>query len=161
MYLYHINVGFPIVDDGSELIAPFDPANPPDVLFGNVSDPQNEFRFFIQPTQNWVQQTFQHHMLCETDGRVPVAIVNPSLKGGEGRGLYVVYNRSQMPNYIEWRMMGRPVRGGHRTVHQRLRRRAVEEAGELIWLEPGEAPSTPWKSASWTARKPSRHSGIG
>lgn len=139
MYLYHINVGFPIVDDGSELIAPFDPANPPEVLFGNVSDPQNEYRFFIPPTRDWVQQTFQHHMLCEADGRVPVAIVNPSLKGGEGRGLYVVYNRDQMPNYIEWRMMGEGQYAvGIEPCTNGFGRQAVEEAGELIWLEPGD-----------------------
>ena len=139
MYLYHINAGFPIVDDGSELIAPFSPEHPPDVLFGNVTDPRNEYRHFIQPTKNWVQQTFQHHMVAEADGSVPVAIVNPSLNGGQGRGLYVVYNQRQMPNYIEWRMMGEGQYAvGIEPCSNGFGREQVEADGELIWLEPGD-----------------------
>lgn len=139
MYLYHMNAGFPIVDEGSELIAPFEPHGPPDVLFGNVSDPESEFRFFIQPTMNWIQQTYQHHMLPEPDGSVPVAIVNPRLNGGQGRGLYVVYNRMQMPNYIEWRMMGEGQYAvGIEPCTNGFGREQVAQAGELIWLEPGD-----------------------
>ena len=139
MYLYHINTGFPFVDDGSELIAPFSPDQPPDVLFGDVKDLENEYRYFIQPTKNWIQQTFQHHMLAEPDGSVPVAIVNPSLNGGEGCGLYVVYNQKQMPNYIEWRMMGEGQYAvGIEPCTSGFDREMVEAAGQMIWLEPGD-----------------------
>jgi hypothetical protein len=139
MYLYHMNIGYPIVDDGSELIAPFSPERPPDVLFGDVSDPAREYRYFISPTQNWVQQTFQHHMVSDADGSVPVAIVNPSLNGGKGRGLYVVYNQRQFPNYIEWRMMGEGQYAvGIEPCSNGFGREQVEAAGELIWLEPGD-----------------------
>lgn len=139
MYLYHINVGFPIVDEGSEFIAPLSPDRPPDVLFGNVNDPRTESQFFIKPTKNWIQQTFQHHMLTEPDGSVPVAIVNPSLNGGQGRGLYVVYNKRQMPNYIEWRMMGEGQYAvGIEPCSNGFGRDQVEAAGQLIWMEPGD-----------------------
>src|SRR5574341_55137 len=139
MYLYHINAGFPIVDDGSELIAPSDPNNPSEVLFGNVSDPKSEFRFFIQPAKNWIQQTYQHHMLSEADGSVPVAIVNPGLNEGQGRGLYVVYNRRQMLNYIEWRMMGEGQYAvGIEPCTNGFGREEVRQAGQQIMLQPGE-----------------------
>jgi hypothetical protein len=139
MYLYHINTGFPFVDDGSELIAPCSPARPPEVLFGDVTDPRSEYRHFIQPTKDWVQQTFQHNMVAETDGSVPVAIVNPSLNGGYGRGLYVIYNQRQMPNYIEWRMMGEGQYAvGIEPCSNGFGREHVKVAGELIWLEPGD-----------------------
>ena len=139
MYLYHINTGFPYVDDGSEFIAPFSQDRPPDVLFGEVTDPQNDFLYFIQPTENWIQQTYQHHMLAESDGSVPVAIVNPALNGGRGRGLYVVYNQKQMPNYIEWRMMGEGQYAvGIEPCSNGFGRQQVAEAGQLIWLEPGD-----------------------
>src|SRR5258706_1975462 len=52
MYLYHINVGFPFVDAGAELIAPFAAGQPPRVLFGDVSRP-DEYRSFVAPTPNW------------------------------------------------------------------------------------------------------------
>ena len=70
MYLYHINVGFPFVDAGAKLVAPFAPDQAPRILFGDVSRP-DEYRSFTAPTRNWVQQTFQHSMSAEADGRVP------------------------------------------------------------------------------------------
>jgi hypothetical protein len=139
MYLYHINAGFPIIDAGSELIAPVSPERPPDVLFGDVKDPHSEYRYFIEPTHNWVQQTFQHHMRSEDDGSVPVAIINPALNQGQGRGLYVVYNQRQFPNYIEWRMMGEGQYAvGIEPCSNGFGRQQVEADGQLIWLEPGD-----------------------
>ena len=138
MYLYHINVGFPFVDAGAELVAPFAPDQPPQVLFGNVTQP-DEYRTFVAPTPNWVQQTFQHTLRAEPDGRVPVAIINPALNGGAGLGLYVVYRRDQFPNYIEWRMMGEGQYAvGIEPCTSGFGREAVEAAGQMIWLEPGD-----------------------
>jgi hypothetical protein len=139
MYLYHMNMGFPFVADGSEFIAPFSPEQPPDILFGNVTDPETEYRYFIEPTANWVQQTYQHHMLAEADGSVPVAIVNPALNDGQGAGLYVVYNQRQFPNYIEWRMMGEGQYAvGIEPCTSGFDREQVEAVGQLIWLEHGD-----------------------
>ena len=137
MYLYHLNIGFPFVEAGAELVAPF-AAQPPRVLFGNVSQP-DEYRSFIAPTRNWVQQTFQHSLQAEPDGRVPVAIINPALNGGAGLGLYVIYNRAQFPNYIEWRMMGEGQYAvGIEPCTSGFGRTEVEAAGQMIWLEPGD-----------------------
>jgi len=138
MYLYHLNIGFPFVEAGAELVAPFDPHQPPRVLFGNVSRP-DEYRSFIAPTRNWVQQTFQHSLLAEPDGRVPVAIINPALNGGAGLGLYVIYNRAQLPNTIEWRMMGEGQYAvGIEPCTSGFGRAEVEAAGQMIWLELGD-----------------------
>jgi len=138
MYLYHLNIGFPFVEAGAELVAPFDPHQPPRVLFGNVSRP-DEYRSFIAPTRNWVQQTFQHSLQAEPDGRVPVAVINPALNGGAGLGLYVIYNRAQLPNYIEWRMMGEGQYAvGIEPCTSGFGRAEVEAAGQMIWLEPGD-----------------------
>jgi len=138
MYLYHLNIGFPFVEAGAELVAPFDPHQPPRVLFGNVSRP-DEYRSFIAPTHNWVHQTFQHSLLAEPDGRVPVAVINPALNGGAGLGLYVIYNRAQLPNYIEWRMMGEGQYAvGVEPCTSGFGRAEVEAAGQMIWLEPGD-----------------------
>jgi len=137
MLLYHINTGFPFVDEGSELIASF--AQPPKVLFGDADPRQRDsYARFISPQKNWTQQTLQHSMNAEADGSVPVAIVNPAL-GANGQGLYVVYNRTQMPNYIEWRMMGEGQYAvGIEPCTNTFGREAVEAAGQLITLQPGD-----------------------
>jgi len=78
-------------------------------------------------------------MQAETDGRVPVAIVNPALNDGAGLGMYVIYRREQMPNYIEWRMMGEGQYAvGIEPCTNGFGREQVAAAGEQIWLEPGE-----------------------
>jgi site-specific DNA recombinase len=137
MLLYHINTGFPFVDEGSELVAPF--GGPPAVLFGDADPQQPEsYSRFIAPQRNWVQQTFEHSLQAEADGHVPVAIVNPKLGRG-GQALYVIYDQQQMPNYIEWRMMGEGQYAvGIEPCTNGFGRERLRQAGELIMLHPGE-----------------------
>ncbi len=137
MLLYHMNMGFPFVDEGAELVAPF--AATPKVLFGNADpDRPEDYSRFIAPQKDWIQQTFQHTLLADAAGRVPVAIVNPRLGSG-GQALYVIYNRHQLPNYIEWRMMGEGQYAvGIEPCTNGFGRAEVRQAGELIMLSPGE-----------------------
>ncbi len=138
MLLYHINTGFPFVDEGSELVAPF--GGPPQVLFGDADPGQRDtYANFIAPQRDWVQQTFQHDMRAAADGQVPVAIVNPRLGERGGQGLYVIYRKDQFPNYIEWRMMGEGQYAvGIEPCTNGFGREAARAAGELIVLRPGE-----------------------
>ena len=136
MLLYHINVGFPFVDDGAELIAPF--AAEPAVLFGKVTE-ADEYKRFIAPQRNWIQQTFEHRLNAGPDGRVPVAIVNSKL-GREGQGVYAIYDGTRMPRYIEWRMMAEGQYAvGVEPCTNGFGREAVRRAGEMIVLAPGES----------------------
>lgn len=135
MLLYHINIGYPFVDDGAEFIAPV--AGPPQLLFGtaDVADPSSWSRF-VEPQSNWVQQTFEHRMV-QTDGKVEVAIFNPNLF--RGTGVSVRYDASAMPRYIEWRMMGEGQYAvGIEPCTNGFGREAVKRDGELITLLPGE-----------------------
>ena len=141
MLLYHINAGYPFVDEGSELIAPV--AGPPRLLFGtaDVND-RTSWSRFIAPQRNWVQQTFEHTMRPDADGLVEVAIFNPKLFGGTG--LSVRYDHRVMPNYIEWRMMGEGQYAvGIEPCTNGFGREAVRAAGDLIVLQPGESPGLP------------------
>lgn len=136
MLLYHINAGYPFVDEGSELIAPV--RGTPKLLFGDadMSNPTSWSRF-IAPQKNWVQQTFEHSMAPDENGEVEVAIFNPRLFGGTA--LSVRYDHRVMPNYIEWRMMGEGQYAvGIEPCTNGFGRKAVRDAGELIVLEPGE-----------------------
>lgn len=139
MLLYHINAGYPFVDEGSELIAPV--AGPPRVLFGDA-DPNERTSWsrFIAPQRNWVQQTFEHRMTPDADGMVEVAIHNPRLLGGIALG--VSYDGRAMPNYIEWRMMGEGQYAvGIEPCTNGFGREAVRDEGQLIVLLPGERRS--------------------
>ena len=136
MLLYHINVGYPFVDDGAELIAPT--IGKPRLLFGtaDVEDRQSWSRF-IAPQPNWVQQTFEHRMRANAEGEVEVAVFNPRLLGGTG--VSIAYGADTLPNYIEWRMMGEGQYAvGVEPCTNGFGRAEVAKAGELIVLQPGE-----------------------
>jgi aromatic ring-cleaving dioxygenase len=131
MYLYHINIGFPFVDNGSKFQAPIRRA--PDVLFGNV-ERENEYSYFIAPQRNWVQQTFQHDLAPDGEGRVTVAIITPDYLA-----VYVSFRKDQFPNYIEWRMMGQGQYAvGIEPCTNGFGRESEHKAGRLQMLEPGE-----------------------
>ena len=136
MLLYHINAGYPFVDEGSELIAPVRGA--PRLLFGDadVNDRASWSRF-IAPQKNWVQETFEHDMAPDGNGDVEVAIYNPKLFGGTA--LSVRYDHRVMPKYIEWRMMGEGQYAvGIEPCTNGFGRQAVADKGELIVLQPGD-----------------------
>jgi hypothetical protein len=137
MLLYHMNIGFPFVDEGAEFIAPV--AGEPKLLFGtaDVSDPASWSRF-IAPQKDWVQQTFEHGMVPDADGEVEVAIYNPRLFGGTG--VSIRYDHGAMPRYIEWRMMGEGQYAvGVEPCTNGFGRQQVRETGELIVLQPGDS----------------------
>lgn len=132
MLLYHINAGFPIVDDGSELIAPV--TRPPAVPDGLPLGDASAYSTFIAPQHNWQLQGFELDMAAEADGSVPVGIVNRA-----GLGMYVIYNQQQFPQYLEWRMMGEGQYAvGIEPCTNTFGRAIARERGQIITLQPGE-----------------------
>lgn len=132
MLLYHINIGFPVVDEGSQLIAPV--SRPPSVPDGLPSSDTSAYRHFIAPQKDWQLQGFELDMNAEADGSVPVGIANQN-----GFGVYVVYNKRQMPQYLEWRMMGEGQYAvGIEPCTNTFGREIARNLGQLITLQPGE-----------------------
>jgi hypothetical protein len=130
MYLYHVNVGFPALADGAELLIPA--SNP---------TPRGEhavegYRVFHGPTANYVEQVTEHDVAAEADGAVPVAVVNRAA----GFGAYEVFNRNQLPYHFIWRMLGQGtyVVGIEPSTNRTSGRLPARESGELLVLAPGE-----------------------
>jgi hypothetical protein len=131
MYLYHINVGFPALDDGAELLIPA--SNPVARGDHDISG----YRTFHGPTAGYTEQVTEHDIHAEADGSVPVAIANRAA----GFGAYEVFNRNQLPYHFIWRMLGQGtyVVGIEPSTNRTSGRRPARESGELIILQPGEA----------------------
>jgi hypothetical protein len=109
------------------------------VLFGKADpDRPEDYCQFISPRKNWVQQTFEHTMIADREGRVPVAVVNPKLGAG-GLGVYVKYQSKNLPKYIEWRMMGEGQYAlGIEPCTNCFGREQARSSGQVIVLSPGE-----------------------
>jgi hypothetical protein len=130
MLLYHVNAGFPVVDEGAELLVPAR------AVTARGEHPVESYDVFHAPAAGYVEQVFEHELAAEADGTVPVAIVNRRL----GLGLYEVFDRRQLPHHFLWRMLGEGtyVVGIEPSTNRTAGRLDARASGELIELMPGE-----------------------
>jgi hypothetical protein len=131
MLLYHVNVGWPVVDDGSELLVPAIAVTPR----GDYT--AEGYRLMHAPVSGYTEQVFEHDLVQGTDGCVPVAVVNHELE----LGAYEVFRPDQLPHHFVWRMLGEGtyVVGIEPSTNRTAGRLDARARGELIELGPGES----------------------
>jgi hypothetical protein len=131
MLLYHVNVGFPVVDEGSELVV-----TASDVA-ARGSHAVEGYRALAAPEAGYVEQVFEHDLVADADGVAAAAIVNRSL----GVGAYELFREDQLPHHFVWRMLGEGtyVVGIEPSTNRTAGRLDARERGELIVLSAGES----------------------
>jgi hypothetical protein len=133
MILYHVNIGFPAVDGGSELLSPSTRITPRDDA---AADGQEQARILDVPIAGYHEKAYFHDLAAGPDGVTGSAIVNRKL----GFGVYLKYRAAELPFYTQWKMMGQRnyVVGMEPANCLPLGRAAEREAGRLQFLEPRE-----------------------
>lgn len=137
--LYHFNLGYPLVDEGAELlIAAAEEPQPLGYSAGDGDPDTGGWRSVTAPQPGF---TFEGYVLspnADAAGKVGVALVNRSLRGG--LGFYVRYAREQLPTYLAWRMMreGLYAIGLEPATNPFGNPRELIEQGYPIMLAPGE-----------------------
>jgi hypothetical protein len=133
MILYHINAGWPLVDEGARLLLRSRKTHPRDgVAAPGLSDAQ----MLEAPQAGYNEQVFYHDLVADTDGNATAIVRNDVL----GLGLYVHYRQTELVRFIEWKMMGAGTYVlGMEPANCYVAGRAAERAGgTLQFLEPGE-----------------------
>ncbi len=136
MLLYHINLGFPVVAEGSELLTSPGRVVPRDEDAAKGLGRQNSFE---PPTPGYKEQVFYHELSADQEGYVLAAIVNRGFCGGRGLGVYVRFRKAELPWLVQWKMMGQ----GHyvcaiEPATNLVGGRALERSeGRLLTLQPG------------------------
>ena len=135
MLLYHINAGFPVVSEHTELLSPTKSIEPVTDYAASIAERYNRFD---PPTHGIEEACYRHKLASARDGTVIVALVNRKLDGGFG--YYIRYNRRQLPHFTEWKMMGEGmyVVGTEPCTMPLASRAELRERGELEFLEPDE-----------------------
>ena len=130
MFLYHCNVGFPVVDEGAELLVPSRRTTT------DYGVPVEGYAAMSGPVRDATEACFEHDLIAEPAGTVPVALVNRSLE----LGVYQIFRISQLPYHTVWRMMGEGTYAlaMEPSTNRDAGRPDARERGELLWLEPGE-----------------------
>lgn len=136
MYCYHINVGHPVLAEGSRYVAPIR-----DVVWASHAGDDYRrqrvgYRTMPAPELNFHEQVWQHEMAADADGRVNVALVNEAL----GFGFEVRTRKSQFPAMYEWQNLqaGHYALGIEPSTNHVMGKQFAKERGELTWLEHGE-----------------------
>jgi hypothetical protein len=136
MLLYHLNFGWPLLDQGAEFLAPIR------AIVHTVHEPRAQatgYRVQGPPHADFREQVYQHDVVAGADGMAPAVLINPALGAG-GFGIRLDYDRNALPCLIEWQCLqsGLYVLGIEPSTNHVLGRRFAEARGELIELEHGE-----------------------
>ncbi len=136
MYCYHINVGYPVLSEGSRYVAPIR-----DVVWASHdgADYRRQgagYRTLPAPILNFHEQVWQHEMAADANDRVNVALVNEAL----GFGFEVETLKSQFPTMYEWQNLhaGHYALGIEPSTNHVQGKDFARDRGELIQLEHGE-----------------------
>jgi Domain of unknown function (DUF4432) len=105
--LYHFNIGYPIVDDGAELLASVSGPVPGSMFEEGAAAQTEKYRTFVDPTPEFRAEGYEIPVAADDAGLASVAIANRGFSGSvDGIGAYLKYDSRTLPTYIEWRMMG-------------------------------------------------------
>jgi len=137
MILYHINAGYPVVDEGSELLCPVRSYKPRDK---EAEIEQEQYNLFLPPVPGFKERVYYLNLKADKEGYTYAGIVNRRFDDGEGFGFYVRYRRDQLPWLVEWKMNGEGcyvvgIEPANCWVEGRAK---LRETGQLPFLEPGE-----------------------
>jgi len=136
MIIYHFNIGFPVVAEGSRLISPTTEVTP---VTEESAKGKEDYARFTAPIPNFKEKVYYHRMRADEDGLVRCALVNENIEG-EGFGVYLRYKLDQLPNFLQWKMMGEgEYVVGMEPANCQVEGRAKEkERRTLQMLKPGE-----------------------
>ncbi|MGB9718004.1 MAG: aldose 1-epimerase family protein [Thermoproteota archaeon] len=101
MILYHINIGFPLLDEGARFLSTTGCLAPRDL---DALEGVEDFASVHGPRPGYREKVYFHSMLSDSDGNAYAAILNHRLLGG--LGVYVKYSTRELPRFVQWKMLG-------------------------------------------------------
>ncbi len=134
MLMYHVNAGWPVLEDGSRLLIAADVVEPFDE---HARDGIEDYNRFHAPTRGYREKCYLITPKPDRRGESFAAVVNRA----RDFGLYLKWPAAELPNLVEWKMMGyRDYVVGVEpcTVHD-LPRDELEKRGMMPYLAAGRS----------------------
>lgn len=98
MLLYHFNLGYPLLDEGAELIAPSKTQKPRDAASAEAKGESNLFRMDA-PRDGYPEQVFYHDLAADREGNTFCALGNDRLS----LALKLSFNKNELPFLTQWK----------------------------------------------------------
>jgi len=136
MVLYHINLGWPLLDETSRLVGPGRTGEPPEPRDEEARKGLKTWDRFAAPTPGFEERAFYHHPTAGIDGMAEARVENHAL----GLAFSVRFHPEELPEFVQWTMTGEGtyVLGLEPATCRVEGPEAEEAAGRVIRLEPGE-----------------------
>jgi hypothetical protein len=134
MFFYHVNLGYPLLDEGARLVAPID-----EVVFAAHAERYRAqgvgYRRMAAPSDDFVEQVWQHELAAD-EGATRVALLNDRLQ----LGFELTTRKDQLPCFYQWQdfQSGHYALGIEPSTHHVLGEPFARERNEMIWLEHDE-----------------------
>ena len=133
MYLYHVNVGWPFLDEGARYELPLERTlwQSDSVAEQGVSNLD-----MPAPQKGFVEQVYEHELKPDATGKVRPRLVNERL----GVFFELEYDTAQFPAFFQWLHLreGAYAIGFEPSTHHVQGEPAAREDGSMTFLEPGE-----------------------
>jgi hypothetical protein len=136
MLLYHINLGWPLVDDGTRVVAPIARTR---FWTDSVQQQRVSYQRLPAPRPGFDEQVYAHDVVADASDQVSVAVLNERL----AFGVRLDWSIREFPYFFEWLHVreGAYAVGLEPSTHDVGGETAARADGSLIWLQPGEARS--------------------
>ncbi len=79
LLLYHMNLGWPLLDETARLIGPGEPGKSPEPRDGEARSRLDTWDRFAAPTQGFRERVFYHRPKAGEDGWTEARLENPAL----------------------------------------------------------------------------------
>jgi hypothetical protein len=99
MLLFHFNMGYPLLDEDSTIVAPAKTVIPRDQEAAKGVATCHRCQ---PPTPDYAEQVFYHDLKSDQNGNTSVALLNEKLEIGAA----IHFNKNQLFNFTQWKQMG-------------------------------------------------------
>ena len=100
LILYHMNAGFPLLDQAAELVTASRSISPYDA---RSAEGMADVQRFAAPQPEFAEMNFLHTMVADEHGFTRAALINRALVGG--LGLALRYRTASLPYLSGWKML--------------------------------------------------------
>lgn len=134
--LYHMNFGYPLLNENAELIIEPTVTQPRCVA---ANSGINDYEKLGKPTEGYQEQVFCHTMQSNQNGETSATLQNRKL----GIALTIKFSVYELPYLIQWKMMGQGeyVLGLEPANVPLKNRKELRDENTLPYLQPGESVS--------------------
>ncbi len=134
--IYHINIGFPVLDENTELLidSKWWPRD------DEAEKGKEEYNRFETPKAGYAEKAYYHDIKPDRKGFCHLALVNRRFENGKGIGVHVRHRKKELHRFCQWKMMGAGTYVcGLEPANCSVQGRAHDrQDGTLVFLKPGE-----------------------